>query len=580
MTPGSDQTRGRLRYAADERPPRLMSFIIGSQTAILVCVPVVVVNTIVARVANQGDAYLTWAIFASMVIGGLITVVQAKRFGAIGGGSLTVMGASGAAIGVAVIALVTGGPALLGGLVVASALCQFILAANLAHLRRLITPQVSGTLLALVSVTVMPMGFAMLTRVPEAAPAAAAPTVTAVTIVVVVCLMLRAPRIVRAWTPLIGMGAGCLTAAFFGILDFGRVADASWVGVPSTASPGLDLSFGPGFWILLPGFLFVVFVITVRQVGDAVRMQRLSYREHKAVDFRKVEGAVNACGVGTVLSGLAGVLPPWPYTAGIALADGIGVAARRVGVHIGIVLVALAFVPKIAALILSIPPPVLGAYIMVIFGVTFAQGMRIVFREGANRQNALVAGLAFWIGVGIQFQAIFPGHLATPTGRMLANGLTAGGLTVLLLTLFLELTGPRRRKTEMALRPDSLPELDRFVVGFATRYGWGAKATERLRAASEEALLCLLRQEEDERAPAAEGRRLRVVAQGARDGAVLEFTAATRAGNLENRMLLLGDRPDPTSERDLSLALLRHHATSVKHREYHNVDILAVRVDR
>lgn len=289
---------------------------------------------------------------------------------------------------------------------------------------------------------------------------------------------------------------------------------------------------------------------------------------------------MNACGVGTLLSGFAGVLPPWPYVAGISMAEGIGVAARRIGVHIGIVFVCLAFVPKIVALILSIPLPVLGAYLTVIFGLTFAQGMRVVFHEGAHRQNALIAGLSLWIGVGIQFQAIFPAHLATPTGRMLANGLTAGGLTILLLTLFLELTGPRRIRTEVPLRPESLPRLDRFVVDFAARYGWGTSATERLRAASEEALLSLLRQEEDEHGPANEERRLRVVARNAREGASLEFTAATHAGNLENQMMLFGDRPDPTSERDLSLALLRHHATSVKHREYHNVDILTVGVNR
>ena len=206
--------------------------------------------------------------------------------------------------------------------------------------------------------------------------------------------------------------------------------------------------------------------------------------------------------------------------------------------------------------------------------------MRVVFHEGARRQNALIAGLSLWIGVGIQFQAIFPAHLATPTGRMLANGLTAGGLTILLLTLFLELTGPRRIRTEMPLRTESLPRLDRFVVDFAARYGWSTTATEWLRAASEEALLSLLRQEEDDHGPANEERRLRVVARNVREGASLEFTAATHAGNLENQMMLFGDRPDPTSERDLSLALLRHHATSVKHREYHNVDILTVGVQR
>ncbi|MDE2796969.1 MAG: purine/pyrimidine permease [Gemmatimonadota bacterium] len=579
MTSAPAKSRDGLRFAANEPPPHPFSLVVGLQVAILVTVPIIIVTTIVARVADQSDAYLSWAIFAGMVIGGLMTIVQSKRIGPFGAGNLFVMGTSGAAIGVAVLALVTGGPALLGTLVVASALCQFGFAARLALLRRIITPLVSGVLMALISVTVMPMGFAMFTRVPESAHPAAAPAITAVTIVTVVALMLRAPQRLRAWTPILGIGTGCTVAAFFGVLDFARVGEAAWLGVPAIATPGLDLGFDSRFWVLLPGFLFVTFVITVRQVGDAVRMQRISRREPKAVDFRRVQGAVAACGSGTLLSGLAGIPAPWPYAAGIGLAQGIGIAARRVGVHIGAVFIALAFVPKIAALVLSIPAPVLGAYIVVIFGIAFAQGMRVVFREGPQRRNALVAGLAFWIGAGIQFQAIFPSHLATPTGRMLANGLTVGGLTILLLNLFIQYTGPRRHRTEMRLSADRQPELDRFMVDFAARYKWPARTTERLRAAAEEALLSLIRQEQDEHAPAAEGRRLRVVARNLREGALLEFTAATRAGNLENEMSVLAESPDPASERDLSLALLRHHASSVKHHQYHNVDILTVRVD-
>ncbi|MYG81136.1 MAG: hypothetical protein F4187_04925 [Gemmatimonadetes bacterium] len=447
------------------------------------------------------------------------------------------------------------------------------------RLRRIITPAVSGTLTALVAVTVIPMGFAMLTRVPADAPDAAAPTVAAVTLLCVLGLMLRGPRLVRAWTPVIGIGAGCTTAALFGILDFSRVAEASWIGIPAIATSGLDMNFDASFWLLLPGFLFVTFVITVRQVSDSFRMQRISQREERAVDFRRVQGSVAACGAGTLLSGFAGVLPPWPYAAGIAMATGVGVAARRVGIYIGAIFIGLAFVPKIAALVLSIPPPVLGAYIVVIFALIFVQGMRILFREDIERPLSIVAGLAFWIGAGIQFQAIFPSHLATPAGRMLANGLTTGGLTVLLLTLFLEFTGPRRHKTEVALRPDSLPDLDRFLVGFADRYKWGEKAKDRLRAASEEAMLSLLRQEEEKPSATAEERRLRVMARNTRLGAQLEFTAGTKTGNLENEMVLLGARPDPTSERDLSLALLRHHAASVRHHQYHNVDIVTVRVE-
>lgn len=50
-------------------------------------------------------------------------------------------------------------------------------------------------------------------------------------------------------------------------------------------------------------------------------------------------------------------------------------------------------------------------------------------------------------------------------------------------------------------------------------------------------------------------------------------TAATREGNRENQIALLGDRPDPASAEDLSLTLLRHHASSVKHHQYHNADV-------
>ena len=576
--PGSDVAE--LRFAADERPPRAVSAVIGVQTALLVCVPVVVVTTIVTRVANQSDQYLSWAVFASMVIGGLLTIVQAKRFAGLGGGTLTVMGASGVSIGVGVLALVAGGPALLGVLVLAAGLCQLALAARLALLRRIITPVVSGTLTALVAVTIMPLAFAMLTRVPESAPPAAAPTIAAVTLLCVVGLLLRGKRFVRAWNAPIGIAAGCVTAAMFGILDFERVAAARWIGIPSPTLSGLDLSFDASFWLLLPGFLFVSFVITIRQVSDNVRMQHLSRREPRAVDFRRVQGSVAACGAGTLLSGFAGVLPPWPYVAGIALASGTGVAARSIGVVIGTAFIGLAFMPKLTAVILSIPAPVLGAYIMVVFGLIFVQGMRILFQEGIDRQYSLIAGLAFWIGAGIQFQAIFPAYLATPMGRMLANGLTVGGLSILLLNLFLDVTGPRRHRVEIALRAENLAELDRFLRDFAARYKWSGKATDRLRAAAEEALLSLLREEEDGDAAAAEERRLRVVARNLRFGAGLEFTAATHEGNLENQMALLGDRPDPTSERDLSLALLRHHASSVKHHQYHNADVLTVHVNR
>ena len=568
-----------LRYAADDKPPLPFSIVVGIQTSLLACIPVVVVTTVVAQVANQSEAYLRWAVFASIVIGGLTTVVQARRPGGVGAGTLTVMGASGAATGVAVLALVAGGPPLLGVLVVASALGQFVFASRLALLRRIITPTLSGILLVLIAVTVVPLGFEMLSRVPAAAPATAAPTVALATVATVVALVFKAPRILRAWTPVLGIAAGCVVAALFGIFDLGRVREASWVGLPEVAFPGLDLGFDSRFWVLLPGFLFVSFVITVRQVGDTVLMQRASHRDPRAIDFRRVQGGVVACGAGTLLSGLAGVLPPWPFAAGKVLASGAGVAARRIGVFVGTIFLALAFVPKLTTLIFSIPPPVLGSYIIIFFGSVFAEGMRVIFRGLIDQRNAMIIGFSFWIGVGVQLGAIFPDYLVAATGGLPVDGLTAGGLTYFTLNLLLALAGVRRRRTEIPLLHDSQPLLDRFVLDFAKRNGWDDEAARRLRAASEEALLSLLR-EEKEPTPQDEGRQLRVVVWSTRSGAELEFTAAPQAGNVENQILHLGDPTDPPSDRDLSLVLLRYYASSVRHRQYHNVDILKVGVDR
>ncbi len=568
----------RLRYAEDETPPFKVAAPLALRVAVVSCVPLVVIMTIMARLAGQSDEYLRWTVFAGMVIGGLTTIAQSARMGRVGAGSLIVMSPSGAAIGVAVLALQAGGPALLATLVIASAVFQFALAARLDLLRRVFTPVVSGTLTALIAVSIMPLGFAMMQRVPADAPVAAAPLTTIATVATMVGLTLRARGPLRAWTPVVGLAAGTAVGAAFGILDFGRADQVAWVGLPPLAWPGVDTSPDARFWGLLPGFLFVTLVITVKQVGEAVQIQRLARRGSAATDFRRVQGAVGTCAAGTLLSGLTGMPPLWSRTDGISLAQGAGIATRSLGVLIGTIVIGLAFVPKFSVLLLSIPAPVLGASIFVVFAASFAQGMAVVFQSGPGRKGALAAGIAFWVGVAVQFRAVFPEPLGGAAGLTLANGLVAGGIAILLLNLFLELTGPARHRIEVPLGEDSLPVVDRFVVKLAERHKWSDAPLDRLRAAAEEAVLSLVRQDRD----ASEAKRgLRVTARHDRAGAVLEFAAATKGANLENEMVALGSRlPDPTSERDLSLRLLRLHATAVSHQQYHNADILTVRVAR
>ena len=574
----SDTTRGKdsIRYQPDENPPPLLSFGIGFQAAMLVIGGIVLTPAIVIRAADQSEVYLSWAIFAALIISGSTTVLQAVRVGRFGTGHILIMGTSGAFIAVCITALVEGGPALLATLIFISSLFQFALATRLSLLRRIITPVVSGTVVALIAVTIMPIAFQMVSAVPQGASPAAAPVSATATLVAIAALALRASGVWRLWAPVIGIAVGCVVASFFGLYDVARVVEADWVGMPTSGWPGFDLSFGSEFWVLLPAFVFVTLVGAIETIGDSVAIQRVSWRTPRAVDFRTVQGAVNADGLGNLLSGLASTVPNTTYSSSIPLTELTGVAARNVGVSLGLIFIALAFLPKVAALILAIPSPVVAAYLMVLMGMLFVQGMKIVMQDGLDYRKGVVVGISFWLGAGFQNQAIFADQLGEQWGALLGNGMTTGGLAVLVLTLFTELTGPRRHRLEMGLDIEALPKIDGFLRELASRFSWNTASTERLCAAGEETLLSLIRPE-DEDSP--DKRRLFVVARGDSAAVELEFVAAVGDENLEDRMVLLGEGSATPEEHEISLRLLKHFAASVRHQQYNDIDIVTVRVE-
>ncbi len=467
----------------------------------------------------------------------------------------------------------------MASLIVVSALFQFALAARLSLLRRVITPVVSGTVIMLIAVTVMPIIFGLLADVPEGTSSAAAPSAAGATFLALVVLALRAPATWRLWAPLIGIAAGCAAAAPFGLYDVQSVIDAPWVGLPDSSWPGLDLSLGPEFWALLPAFVVVTIVGAIETIGDGVAIQRVSRRQPRATDFRLVQGALNADGVGNLLSGLAGTPPNTTYSSSISLAELTGVAARRVGVYLGVIFVALALSPKVTALVIAIPNPVAAVYVTLLIGMLFVQGMKIVVGDGLDHRKAAVVGLSFWIGVGFQNQVIFADLLGGTWGTLLGNGMTAGGMAAIVLTAFMELTAPRRRRLEVELAAEALPEIDAFLQKCAARVGWGEPSLGRLRSAGEETLAILLQQAGEDEA-VGEGRRLILAARLAEGAMELEFSSASSTENLEDRLAYMSAQPELVDEREISFRLLRHYATSVRHQKYHDVDIVTVQVEK
>ncbi len=574
----AEHVNDNIRYEPDEQPPAPLAIAAGFQAALIMLAPVVLGVVIVLQIAGQPPEYTAWAVFAALLVSGISTMMQAVRVGRIGSGHILFMGTSGAFIAVCIGALAVGGPATMASLIVISSLIQFLLASRLALLRRIFTPAVTGTVIMLIAVTIVPLLFDALSDVPEGSPDAAAPVAALLTLTTVVALVLRAPPAWRLWSPLIALVVGCVTSALFGIYDLSGVLDADWIGIPWGAWPGFDVTPDEKFWALLPAFVMVTIVGAIETIGDSVAIQRVSRRRPRATDFRVVQGSLNSDGVGNLLSGLLGTLPNTTYSSSIPLTEVTGIAARRVGVVIGAIFVALAFLPKVAAVLIAIPAPVAAAYIAFLIGILFVQGMRIVVQGGVNHRTAAIVGLSFWIGAGFQSQLIFPDLLGDGfIGVLLGNGMTSGAVVAIIMMVFMELTSPRRRRLQVALGMDALPQVDEFLRGFATKHGWNTASADRLASAGEETLSILLQESGD---AGDRARQLSISTQMNDRTAEMEFVTALEGANMEDQLAYLNEMPPAPDEREVSFRLLWHYAASVQHQKYHGVDIVTVTVDQ
>ena len=582
------------RYEAHETPPVWLTLGHGLQFSLIAITTLLVTPVIVARASGLGEGYLTWMVFASLLVVGVSTLIQVRRLGPVGAGAMLPMFTAAFAIPFCITAVVDGGPATLMTLVFVSALAQLAISKWLFILRKIITPTVGGTVMMILSVTLASVLFNLLDEAARAEPEAG-PITALVTLVVVAALTLRGSAILRLWGPVVGIVVGCVTAVFLGIYDFGPVLRAPWVGLPSEL-PAYGLDFGVPFWTLLPSFLFLGVIISIQANGESITQQRVARRDNQAVDFREVQGALAGTGATNVLASLFGAVPNIIHTGAAAFTQTTGMASRRVGYVIGAIFIIVAFLPKVSGLLSTIPGPVITGYLIMVVGNLLVDGARTVIQSEPNRQKIVVAGVCFWLGAAFQFTLFALPDLGAVVNALLKSGITTGGLAAIIMILYLELTSPKRVRFESQLHINALPELTAFVTRFADkqadRHHWSDAQRlawqHRLSAVAEETLLTLAPinleldgdgEDEAETGDEDEDRRLVVLASHDGPLADLEFIGGGSGANIEDRVRLLQQHDtEPPLENELSLLLLRSFATSVRHQQYHDTDIITVRV--
>jgi len=574
----------QIRYQPNDECPRVVAFLSALQILLPNSISLVTLVTLVVLASGESEDYLQWVVIMALTVTGLSMIVHALRFQRFGSGRLIVANFNVPFLAVSALALQIGGPSLLASLIVVSTLLQLVLTLRLASLRRIFTPAVTGTVIMLVAVSAVPFIVRVTVVPPEETPLVLflAPGLVALSIGVLVSLL--GTPLIRMWVLPITIAAGLAVAIPLGLYDVAGVSAAPWLVFPDLDRVDLGFSFSAEFWALLPVFAIVNLTGFMKSVGDLSVIYGASYREPVALDFRVVQGGLNVTGASTFICGLLGIPPvaaPWSATA--SYIGIIGVSAASVGVFLGLMTIAVALLSKLLAALIAVPGPVVSAVYVIIFGMLFIEGARMAFSNGFDRKQALAIGVPLVMGLSAgSFGTLIQGDASYVFG----NPIVMGAATALGIAIFVELSNVRNRPIRVDLAPSALPTVDEYLSRFADRYRWAEDAKNRLRLVGEETLLILLDQEDHQTSGEESNgnvRRLTATVHRDQGSAEVEFVVVSDdagEGNLENRLAFLTDEfVLEDDEREIAMRVLRHYASSVKHRKYHGIDVISCRVE-
>jgi NCS2 family nucleobase:cation symporter-2 len=428
---GSD-AGSAIVYDIDERPPLKEAVPLGFQHLVAMLLgnitpPLLVVG---ALGLSAGDAALL--LQAVFFMAGIATLVQAYPVGPVGGRLPIVMGTTVAFVPAMILVGREYGLAAVFGACLVGSLVEIALGFSIARVRHLFPPLVTGVVVMLIGLTLIPVGMDYAAGGIGAADYGAPVNLAVAGVVFLVTLVLN--RFARGFVSyaslLIGAIAGYLVAVGLGRVDFTTLTGAGLLATPRPLAFGLELHAGA---IVLMGLVYVI--STMETIGDISGTLAAVGREPSEAELK---GGLVADGVMSGLAALMSAFPNTSYSQNVGLVHFTGVVSRHVTAVSGVILLGLGVVPVVGAVFATIPAPVIGGGGLIMFGMIFASGAAIIHRGvELTQRNMVILAVSLGLGLGIELRPDALQHLPELARTLLGSGLVTGGITALVLNAVL-----------------------------------------------------------------------------------------------------------------------------------------------
>ncbi|MFH9241060.1 nucleobase:cation symporter-2 family protein [Streptomyces anulatus] len=408
---------------------------------------------IIGQAVGLDTAGMTRLIAASLLIAGLATILQTVGLGRFAGNRLPFVNAASSAGIAPMLAIAETSapghqlPAIYGAVLVAGVFCLAV-GPFFGRLLRFFPPLVTGVVITLIGVTLMPVPVAWA----QGGDATAADfgamkylALAAFTLVVILLIQRFGRGFLKQVALLMGMFVGTLAAVPFGLADFSALKSAPLAALPTPFAFGAP-EFQPA------AILSLCIVMLVLMTESSAGMLALGEICDRRTDGRTITRGLRTDGIATLLGPVFGGFPTSAFAQNVGVVSLTRVRSRYVVAAAGGALLILGAFPVLGAVVSLVPMPVLGGAGIVLFGSIAVSGIRTLSEAGLDDSSNIIL-VAVALGAGIiplaapTFYAGFPAWAQT----VLGSGISAGALVAVVLNLFFHHLGTHSR-TAVALK--------------------------------------------------------------------------------------------------------------------------------
>lgn len=470
-----------LLYGRDDLPPLTTLGVLGLQHAIESANKIALPVAVLLSLGASAQAMQTM-ITVTLIVTGVCSIAVSSRNRVFGFGHLVPSAVISSFVAPSIVAMQAGGLKMLAGMTLISGLVVVLLSRVLYRWRPLFPPEVVGLIAFMVGASQVTLALSRFLGFSRASDHLDLHylLVASITLALMAGLTVWGKGRLRLFSSFLTLVAGCIVANSFGFIrsdQWAEVANARLFDLPRIHPPGLAFDYG----LMLP-FVILGLSVAMKSAGDLAVSEKISDSDWKRADLRRDRPAMFTFGLGTIASALAGGFALMSSSSNIGLSAATAAATRYAGYACGVIMIALAFFPKVVTLLTIVPTPVAGAMFLLVVSYNLIAGMQIIMSRMMETRHTYIIGFSLLFGLGVDTMPDLATQAPAVLRPLLSSGLTLATVMVVVLNALFHVGTSRKRKIELAPTPASIQPLCEFIESFSAQ--WGARREVVVRAVS------------------------------------------------------------------------------------------------